>query len=119
MNHKDKLRVGNVVVGPGEKVYSWLDIAQDFAGPIKLPMLAVNGKQPGLYLHIISGVFGDEYTAMEAIYEPFRNINPDDGADCCHTHGEYSRFYLRNKFTFRQALITGTSVNRGTDCHPS
>lgn len=71
------MKIGNIAVNPGEKVSAWLEICQDFDGPVKIPLLVANGARPGNYFYAVSGLYGDEYTGMEAIYEVFRSLKPE------------------------------------------
>lgn len=71
------IKIGSVSVNPGEKISSWLDVCDDFDGPVRVPLLAANGKQPGKRFYAVSGLYGDEYTGMEAIYELFRSLEPE------------------------------------------
>ncbi len=72
------IQVGSLRILPGEKIHTWLEIATDYSGPVRIPFLALNGKKPGKCLYVVSGLYGDEYTGMEAIYQLFREIQPDD-----------------------------------------
>lgn len=72
------LQVEKISIHPGEKIYTWLEVLEDYAGPIRIPLLAINGKRPGKCLYMDSGLYGDEYTGMEAIYQLFRELNPED-----------------------------------------
>ena len=71
-------KIDKVTIRPGDKQYTWLELTEDFSGPVRIPFLAVSGKKPGKCLNIVSGIFGDEYTGMEAIYRLFRELDPDD-----------------------------------------
>ena len=70
------LRVDSVTVVPGEKAAAWLEVAEDFAGPVRLPFLAANGSRPGKCFYVVSGLNGDNYVGMEAIFRLFRELDP-------------------------------------------
>lgn len=74
---KGSLKIDRTVIRPGEKIYTWMEIAEDYAGPVKVPLLAINGNTPGKCLYIESGLYGDEYTGMEAMYRLFRELTPE------------------------------------------
>jgi len=71
------VKIDNVTVNPGEKVSAWLDVCREFDGPVRIPLLAANGARPGKCFYAVSGLYGDEYTGMEAIYELFRWLQPE------------------------------------------
>jgi uncharacterized protein len=77
-NMEGTFQIDKVIIEPGDKVYTWLELTEDFSGPVRLPLLAVSGKKSGKCLTIVSGIFGDEYTGMEAIYRLFRELDPDE-----------------------------------------
>jgi predicted deacylase len=72
-----ELRIDDVTVQPGEKTATWLSVCEDFDGPIKIPLLAANGIRPGRCLYVVSGLYGDEYTGIEAIHRVFRELDPE------------------------------------------
>ena len=73
---KNQIRVAGITVEPGQKKTEWIEIAPDFQDPVKVPILIANGANPGKILYAVSGLYGDEYTGMEAIYELFRSLDP-------------------------------------------
>lgn len=72
------IRIDKTVVNPGEKVRAWLEVAEDFSGPIRIPFLAINGTRPGKCFYVASGLNGDNYAGMEAILRLFRELRPED-----------------------------------------
>lgn len=65
-------------IHPGQKVATWLEVCQDFDGPVKIPLLVCNGQKSGKCLYVVSGFYGDEYAGMEAIYQLFHWLKPDE-----------------------------------------
>lgn len=71
------LTICGISINPGNKIYRMIKVAEDYNGPIEFPLLAVNGSKPGRCLAITAGLYGDEYTAMEAIFKLFRELRPE------------------------------------------
>jgi predicted deacylase len=74
---KGTVSIGDIRVEPGDKVRGWMEVTEDFDGPVRFPLLAINGCEPGTCLAITSGLYGDEYTGMEAVYQLFRDLKPE------------------------------------------
>ncbi|MCC7487100.1 MAG: succinylglutamate desuccinylase/aspartoacylase family protein [Burkholderiales bacterium] len=70
------ITVDKVVLKPGEKIRTWLDIAEDFSGPIRIPFLGASGTKPGKCFYVVSGLNGDNYAGMDAILRVFRALDP-------------------------------------------
>ncbi|WP_299980835.1 succinylglutamate desuccinylase/aspartoacylase family protein [Desulfobacula sp.] len=73
---KKSLKIDNISINSGQKKAEWLEVAQDFSGAIKIPLLAINGMQSGRTFYVVSGLYGDEYNGMEAIYKIYEELNP-------------------------------------------
>ena len=71
------MKIGDITISPGEKISAWLNVCSEFDGPVRIPLLAANGKNPGKCFYAVSGLYGDEYTGMEAIYALFRQLEPE------------------------------------------
>ncbi len=70
------IQIDGISVEPGHKLAAWLDVAEDFSGPLRLPFLVVNGARPGKCLYVVSGLNGDNYVGMDAIVRLFRQLDP-------------------------------------------
>jgi predicted deacylase len=100
-NMEGPFQIDKVTIKPGDKQYAWLELTEDFSGPVRIPFLAVSGKKPGKCLNIVSGIFGDEYTGMETIYRLFRELEPDD------IHGQIIAVPMANTPAFSLIARTG------------
>ena len=75
--HSKKLIVGTLVAEPGTRVEGRLSVGSLPDGtPIRVPIVLINGKQPGktLYLQAISD--GNELNGIAVIHEILRQIDP-------------------------------------------
>jgi predicted deacylase len=74
---KTTLEIGTLAVRPGEKKYGPLPIAKRPDGTdIFVPLMVVNGAEPGPILFLDSAVHGDEYEGSEAIRRLYRELDP-------------------------------------------
>jgi predicted deacylase len=74
---KREIKIGALVVQPGEKKYGPLKIATRHDGSdIYVPLMIVNGASDGPVLNISSGCHGDEYEGGEAIRRAYHALNP-------------------------------------------
>jgi len=70
------LEIAGTCLQPGEKKTSWATLCPDFDAPLRVPMLLAHGVRPGPVLYLVSGLYGDEYTGMEAIHRLFDALDP-------------------------------------------
>jgi len=64
----DRLTIGDLVVGPGERRAGWYPLAHRPDGsPVRLPLIVIRGTRSGPTLYVHGGIHGDEYEGPEAI----------------------------------------------------
>ena len=72
----ETFEIGDVRVNPGQKGFGWLKLANTYYGELKLPVLVVNGANPGKTLFLGSGIHGTEYVGMDAMLRLIHEIDP-------------------------------------------
>ena len=72
------LKIADKEFAPGEKKAVWLDVCPDYDGPVRIPLLVANGSRPGKRIYVVNGLYGDEYTGMEALYRLFQELDPQN-----------------------------------------
>jgi uncharacterized protein len=71
------IAIGPVVCPPGERASGLIEVAVGVHGaPIGIPLLVVNGVQPGPRLALAAGVHGDEYEPMAAVRRVLVETDP-------------------------------------------
>lgn len=73
------LVVGNLVAEPGRRMEGHLHVGTMPDGtPVRLPVVLINGTQPGATLYLQSISDGDELNGIAVIHEILREIHPDN-----------------------------------------
>lgn len=67
MSNNGTVRVGDLVVEPGEQVRGFLTIGETATGPIQLPLVIINGRKQGPVLCLTAGVHATEYPPIDAV----------------------------------------------------
>jgi len=71
------ITIGPVVCPPGERASGLIEVAVGVDGaPIGIPVVVVNGAQPGPRLALSAGVHGDEYDPMAAVRRVLAETDP-------------------------------------------
>jgi uncharacterized protein len=71
------LNVGALVAAAGEKVRGRVAILDTPAATLTLPVVIVNGHEPGPCLVLFAGMHGSEYPPIEAASRLWRSLDPD------------------------------------------
>ncbi len=75
----DTITIRNLTVKPGEKIQEWIEIGQMLDGsPYRVPLIIINGNNPGPKLFVGACVHGDEVIGTEAIKTIAKKLTPDD-----------------------------------------
>ncbi len=78
-NNPHKLVVGSVVADPGTQVEGHLSVGMLPDGtPIRIPIVLINGKQPGKTLYIQAISDGNELNGIAVIHEILQQIAPEN-----------------------------------------
>jgi predicted deacylase len=73
---KAALRIRDVVAASGTKVHGWLTIGETANGPIRLPLVIVNGTEDGPVLCMTGGVHATEYAPIDAVVRLLHDADP-------------------------------------------
>ena len=63
---------------PGSKQALYLDVVAMADGPLRVPVLAARGVEPGPTIAVLGGVHGDEYEGPHAVRQVFESLNPSE-----------------------------------------
>jgi predicted deacylase len=72
----DTFQIGDLRVNPGKKGFGGLELAKTYYGKLKIPIIVVNGANPGKTLFLGSGIHGTEYVGMDAMLRLIHEIDP-------------------------------------------
>jgi predicted deacylase len=72
----ERLRVGEVVAGPGEKASGFITVPDGVDAGARIPVTIVRGARPGPVLALIAGTHGYEYTAILALQRLRARLDP-------------------------------------------
>ncbi|HHY38593.1 MAG TPA: hypothetical protein GX507_06680 [Clostridia bacterium] len=96
------VRIRELTVKPGEKTNSWVKIGELADGsPLRVPLIIVNGKEPGPRIVVVACAHGDEVIGTEAIKTIARELTPDK------IKGTFIGIPILNAVAF----LTGTRVD--------
>ncbi len=70
------IMIRDIEAKPSEKTYSFLNIADTAIMNVKIPVMIVNGKEPGPKVCIIAGTHSMEYEGIEAVVRTYQNTDP-------------------------------------------
>jgi len=73
---RDKVRIRDVEAGPGERARGYVELGSGPAAPIAMPLVIVNGVEPGPTLCVTAGVHATEYPAIDAVMSLLRSLDP-------------------------------------------
>lgn len=71
------LRVRDISAEPGERARGWLTIGETAAGPLRMPLVLINGREDGKTLCLTAGVHATEYAPIDAAIRLGQTIQPD------------------------------------------
>jgi len=72
----DTFQIEDVKVDPGKKGFGWLQLGKTYYGNLRIPIIVVNGANPGKTLFLGSGIHGTEYVGMDAMLRLIHEIDP-------------------------------------------
>jgi hypothetical protein len=61
---------------PGETARGFISIGETAAGPIRIPLVILNGREPGPTLCLTAGVHATEYPPIDAVLRTIQSIRP-------------------------------------------
>ncbi|UCB45224.1 MAG: succinylglutamate desuccinylase/aspartoacylase family protein [Spirochaetota bacterium] len=63
----EKFQIGKLITNPGQKGFGWIKLSDTYYGELKIPLIVVNGANPGKVLFLGTGIHGTEYVGMDAM----------------------------------------------------
>jgi predicted deacylase len=70
------VRIRDVSAASGEKVRGWLEIGETSSGPLRLPLVIINGREDGPRLCLTAGVHATEYAPIDAVMRLVQALEP-------------------------------------------
>lgn len=70
------VRIRDVEASRGTKAEGWLAIGETASGPIRVPVVVINGAEDGPTLCLTAGVHATEYAPIAAVMELVQSIDP-------------------------------------------
>jgi len=65
-------------VGPGEKAFGYVEVMDNLATRVKMPVGVVNSSEPGPTLMVTGGLYPTEYCGVEAASRLYQRLEPGD-----------------------------------------
>ena len=111
MSRRETIRIGELAARPGEQVRGFLDIGEAATGPIRLPIVIVNGEGEGPVLCLTAGVHATEYPPIDAVMRLLRELRPAEmnGAVIAVPIANMHMFESRSGFV---SPIDGLNLNK-------
>ena len=72
------IKIRDIEAGPGEKAYGFLNVAETAITDVKIPVMIVNGSEPGPKLSLIAGTHSMEYEGIETVVRLYHDIDPSN-----------------------------------------
>ena len=70
------IAIRDVAAGRGEKRQGWLTIGETASGPLRMPIVLINGSGDGPVLCMTAGVHATEYAPIDAVIRLLRMLDP-------------------------------------------
>jgi uncharacterized protein len=71
------IAIRDVTAASGEKTHGWLTIGETASGPLRMPLVLVNGRADGPILCVTAGVHATEYAPIDAVMRLLRVLDPE------------------------------------------
>ena len=65
-----------VAAAPGARARGWLDIGETAGGPLRVPLVIINGHEDGPRLCLTAGVHATEYAPIDAVMRLTHSVDP-------------------------------------------
>jgi predicted deacylase len=73
---RDALTIRDITARRGETARGWLEIGETAAGPLRIPIVIINGADDGPRLCLTAGVHATEYAPIAAVMRLLQSIRP-------------------------------------------
>jgi len=105
------IAIRDVRAARGEKVEGWLTIGETPAGPLRFPLVIINGAEDGPRLCLTAGVHATEYAPIDAVMRIIRSVKPSElrGAIIAVPVTNMRMFESRSGFT---SPLDGLNLNK-------
>jgi predicted deacylase len=74
---RGRVQVRDISAPPGERARGWLTIGETASGPLRVPVVIINGREDGPTLCLTAGVHATEYAPIEAAIRLLQTIRPE------------------------------------------
>lgn len=71
-----RLEIRDVSAASGERARGWLEIGETAGGPIRMPLVIINGREEGPRLCLTAGVHATEYAPIDAVMRLIQALDP-------------------------------------------
>jgi uncharacterized protein len=72
------VKVREVTADPGKIAKGFVEVGETVTGPIRIPLVIINGEKPGPKLCLTAGVHATEYAPIEAVLRILSQVAPAD-----------------------------------------
>jgi uncharacterized protein len=73
---KSRIAIRDIAAASGEKTQGWLTIGETASGPLRMPLVLINGREDGPVLCVTAGVHATEYAPIDAVMRLLRVLDP-------------------------------------------
>jgi predicted deacylase len=71
-----RVQIRDIAAEPGERAQGWLTIGETASGPLRVPLVIINGRENGPTLCLTAGVHAAEYAPIDAAMRLLHLIQP-------------------------------------------
>lgn len=105
------IEIGEISAKNGEKIQGFVDVGETTSGPVRIPVVIINGVEDGPTLCVTAGVHATEYASIDAAMRLIQKVKPEKLAGSlivvpvCNMH----MFLSRTGFT---SPLDGLNLNK-------
>lgn len=70
-----RIAIRDVAAASGERVRGWIDVGETPGGPVRMPLVIVNGRDDGPRLCLTAGVHATEYAPIDAVMRLVQSLD--------------------------------------------
>jgi uncharacterized protein len=74
---KSRVAIRDIAAASGQKTQGWLTIGETASGPLRIPLVVINGRDDGPTLCLTAGVHATEYAPIDAVTRLLRMLDPE------------------------------------------
>ncbi len=72
-----RVRVGDIEAEPGARTQGFLTVGETPSEPIRIPIIIINGRNPGPRFCLTAGVHAAEYPGIDAVMRTAQDLDPE------------------------------------------